>query len=186
MILSSSETNKSTASDGRRKTEDYIGNNKKYSFSENKNHVRIIGNGNKIYLTNNSGTLQIIGNSVNVRIMNNCGSIVYTGNNGKVVLSDDSSIKNVQYVGFNGSIKIVPKEELLTKKTAKVVSLPLHTNHLSHDDCNNLFERKFKRFTNNNYFSMNNVSMPNLRGLQIDLSDNLIKIGKSNIVIDRS
>lgn len=182
MILSNSENNKPKKTCNR--IEDYIGNNKKYSISENKHHIRIIGNGNKIYLTNNSGSLEIIGNSTNVRIMNNCGSLSYTGNNGKILLSDDSSVKSVKYVGSNGSIKLVPRDELLVKKTAKVISsVPLQTNQFSHDDCNNLFDRKF---TNLNHFSMNNVSMPNLRGFHIDLCTNVVKIGQSNIVINRN
>lgn len=188
MILSNSENSKSKTSD---RIEDFIGNNKKYSINENKYHVRIIGNGNKVYLTTNSGTLEIIGNSTNVRISNNCGSLSYTGNNGKILLGDDSSMKSVKYVGSNGSIKLVPRDELLVKKTAKVISsVPLQTNHLSHDDCNNLFDRKFRKFTtHNNYFSINNynVSMPNLRGFQVDLGGNsVIKVGQSNIVIDRN
>lgn len=184
MILSNSE-NKSTTS---QQTEDYIGNNKKYSISENKHHVRIIGNGNKIYLTTNSGTLDIIGNSTNVRIINNCGSVVFTGNNGKILLGNDSPVKSVKYVGSNGSVKLVSRDELLVKKTAKVKSsLPLQTNHLGHDDCNNFFDRKFDKFTDRKFFCINNnLSMPNLRGLRIDVSNNVLKFGQSNIVINRN
>lgn len=173
MILNNSEEIKSKTSD---RTEEYIGNNKKYSISENKHHLRIIGNGNKIYLTSNLGTLEIIGNSTNVRIMDNCGSVIFIGNNGKIILGSESPKKTVKYVGSNGSIKLVTKDEFLVKKTAKVMSaLPLQTSHLSSDDCNNLFDEKFKKFSNNNF------SMPNLRGFQIDLSNNVIKLGQSDI-----
>lgn len=180
-MIFSEDNVKSKTSD---RMDEYIGNNKKYSISENKHHVRIIGNGNKVHLTTNTGTLEIIGNSTNVRIMNNCGSLCYTGNNGKILLSDDSSVKSVKYVGSNGSIKLVPRDELLVKKAAKVRSpLPLQTKQLSHDDCNNLFDRKFGKFTNNS-FSLNNVPMPNMRGFQVNLSD--IKIERRNIVINRT
>lgn len=182
MILNNGENTKSKSSE---RTDEYIGNNKKYSINENKHHIRIIGNGNKIHLTTNSGTLEIIGNSTNVRIIDNCGSVIFTGNNGKILLGNDSSVKSVKYVGSNGSIKLVSKDELLVKKTAKVKSsLPLQTNHFSHDDCNNLFDRKFEKLTNS--FCANNVSMPNLSGFHIDLSNNALNIGQSNIVINRN
>lgn len=182
MILSNSEKIKSNTSD---RMEEYIGNNKKYSICENKNHLRIIGNGNKISLTTNLGTLEVIGNSTNVRITNNCGSVIFIGNNGKIILGNESSIKSVKYVGSNGSIKLVPKDKSVVKKTAKVMSpVPLQTKHLSHEECSNLFDEKFNKFSNN-YFSMNNVYMPNLRGFQVDLSNNIINIGQSNIVTNK-
>lgn len=181
MILSNCEINKSKSND---RTEEYIGNNKKYSISENTHHLRIIGNGNRIYVTTNSGTLEIIGNATVVRIMNNRGSLVYTGNNGKIYICNDSTVKSVKYIGSNGSIKLVAKDELLVKKTANVISSsPLQTSHLRHDECCNLFDRKFKKFTDN--FCVNNSSIPNLR-LQLDLgSGPVIKITQNNIVINR-
>jgi len=162
---------------------------KKYSISENKRHIRIIGNGNKIYITNNSGTVEIIGNSTIVQIMNNRGSLMYTGNNGKIYLCAESLVTSVKYTGNNGSIKLVPRDQLLVKKTAKVISPPpLQRNHLNHDDCSNLFDRKFNKFTENNFFDLKNVSMPNLRVSQLDLgaTTHIINISKSNIVINRN
>lgn len=185
MILNNCESNKPKTSV---RAEDYVGNNKKYSISEITHHLRIIGNGNRIYLTTNSGTLEIIGNSTVVRIMDNQGSLVYTGNNGRIYLCNDSQVKSVKYTGSNGSIKLVTRDELLAKKSAKVATvispIPLQRNHSSNDDCNNLFDRKFKKL--NNYLDVNNESTPNLRTLQIDLCNNVIKIAQSNIVINRN
>lgn len=183
MILNNSENNKSTTST---RTEDYIGNNKRYSISENKHHVRIIGNENKIYLSTNSGTIEVIGNSTVVRIMNNRGPMVYTGNNGKIYLCNDSPVKSVKYTGCNGSIKLVPRDEVLVKKTAKLrSSSPLQKNHLSQDDCSNLFDKKFMKFTENDYFGVRNESMPNLRSFHVNVCNSVIKIAQSNIIINR-
>lgn len=187
MIVNNSsdcENNKSTTSD---RLKEYIGNNKRYSIGENNRNIRIIGNGNKIYVETNSGTIEIIGNSTNLRILNNCGSVAFTGNNGTVLLGKDSAVKSIKFIGCNGTIKLVSKEELLVKKTTKLMSSPpLQTSQLSHDDCNNLFDSKFKKFSSNN-LCINNVSMPPnmVRGLQIDLGS-VIKIGQNNVVINRN
>ncbi|KAG4074150.1 hypothetical protein HA402_014355 [Bradysia odoriphaga] len=171
-----------------RRTEEYIGNNKKYSITENSNHIRIIGNGNKIYLTTNTGTVEIIGNSSNLRIIHNNGSVVFTGNDGTILLGNDSLVKSIKYVGCNGTVKVVSGEKLLAvQKQSKLMasstlssSLPLQPKHADGDDCSNLFDRKFNKFANS--FSLNNL---NIAIPKVDLG-NVVKIGQCNIVINRN
>lgn len=186
MILSDCTSIK-TETSGRR-TEEYIGNNKKYSINQNSNHIRIIGNGNRVNLTTNTGTLEIIGNTTNLRIINNCGSVVFTGNDGTILIGDGSTVKSVKYIGCNGTVKVVSGKKLLAaQKQTKLMasstvssSLPLQANQLGGDDSNNLFDRKFNKFASS--FSMNNL---NIAIPKVDL-ENVVKIGQCNIVINRN
>lgn len=189
MILSDCSSIKTKSSS---RTEEYVGNNKKYSITENSNHIRIIGNGNKVNLTTNTGTLEIVGNSTNLRIVNNCGSVVFTGNDGTILLGSDSSVKSIKYVGCNGTVKVVSSEKLLAvKKQTKLMasssststvssSMPLETKHSAGHDCSNLFDRKFNKFANSFGVNNLNIAMPKL-----DLG-NVVKIGQCNIVINRN
>lgn len=190
MILNCCENKKSNkpSIDRSARTEEYIGNNKKYSIGENDHRIRIIGNGNKVYVGTNTGSLEIIGNSTTLRIINNCGSVLFTGNNGTVVLGSDSSVQSIKYVGCNGTIKHVSSAELLAKKTTKLMSspMPLQTNDLNRDDFSKLFDRKFKKLTYNNIRMNNeNGSTLNLKGFQVSVG-NVFQIGPTNVVINRN
>lgn len=197
MILSS-DSKQSKKKTEVEQPEDYIGNNKKISIGINDRRLRIIGNGNRVYVGTNVGTMEIIGNSTRLSIANNSGSIMLTGNNGIIILGSDSTVKTAKFIGGNGTVTFASSEDLRTAKNktqtklmsshSSPSSVPLQTNDLNCDDS---FCKKFKKLTFNQNFGMDNVSMPtSLRGFQVNLGNinvgNIIKIGQSNIVINRS
>lgn len=89
------------------KNREYVGNNKRITIANNKNPLRIIGNDNKIVIKINSGSVNVIGNSTTVKIGENSGKVSYIGNHGKLYFGPNSNLDAVQYIGNDGTMKII-------------------------------------------------------------------------------
>uniref|UniRef100_A0A1I8NLA1 Uncharacterized protein n=1 Tax=Stomoxys calcitrans TaxID=35570 RepID=A0A1I8NLA1_STOCA len=86
---------------------DIVDNCKEVTLESNTSNLRIIGNNNRIYITHNLGNLIIIGNNTRLKVQNNHGQIKYTGNDGRISLGSESTQQMVDYIGCNGTLKIV-------------------------------------------------------------------------------
>ncbi|ALC41356.1 pirk [Drosophila busckii] len=98
---------------------DLVGNCKEYRIENNTRDLRIIGNGNRVRIVNNSGKLQLIGNQNRLKIQQNSGHIKYTGNDGRIYIGSESSQQTVDYIGCNGTLKVVKSLLLQNHKTSK-------------------------------------------------------------------
>lgn len=203
-----------------RQPQEFIGNNKKITIEHNRKHLRIIGNGNRVFVNVNASKLEIIGNSNRVKIANTPnGHIEYTGNGGKIYVCSDSivmgdsnkhnSMNNIKYVGMNGMVKLVSKDELFKKSSTSSTSsvppastspppnikssykkVPLtHRESRCQDDLMNKFNQKFQLFADDGGFFVNNmnVSLQNLNELKNLHSNNCgirLAAAQSNLVIN--
>ncbi|XP_075167115.1 poor Imd response upon knock-in [Haematobia irritans] len=110
---------------------DIVDNCKEVSLETNTSNLRIVGNNNRIYITHNTGNLILIGNNTRLKVKNNHGLIKYTGNDGRISLGNESTQQIVDYIGCNGTLKIVNSMKFSkTKKCPSTKSkIPVSKKH---------------------------------------------------------
>lgn len=113
MILKMEENLKSVVK------QEFIRNHKEFRVEKNRKILRIIGNGNRIFVKKNCGDLEIIGNNTSLFIIENCGKVEYTGNNGRVYFGEQSEVKNCNYCGNDGHVKILSENVIVERSTKK-------------------------------------------------------------------
>ncbi|XP_073845644.1 poor Imd response upon knock-in [Musca autumnalis] len=96
---------------------DIVGNCKEILMDTNTCNLRIVGNNNRIKISMNMGILLVIGNNTRLKIQSNHGLIKYTGNDGRISLGIESTQQYVNYIGCNGTLKIVKSMKFSKNKS---------------------------------------------------------------------
>lgn len=114
---------------------DIVGNCKEIHMETNTCNLRIVGNNNRIKISMNTGNLLVIGNNNRLKIKSNHGHLKYTGNDGRISLGIESTQQNVNYIGCNGTLKIV-KSMKFSKNKSTINSSSSHSKKTNCCCCN--------------------------------------------------